>query len=151
MSEEKAVTRWNPFDDLGALAPWMGRPDLRQRMDEIFGEQSRSGMVVPAIDVTEADGQYLISAEIPGVKKDDLTIEVQEHSLTIRGEKKSEREETKDKARRLERSYGAFSRSFALPADADENKIEASFEDGVLKVTVAKRPEAKPQQVAIKG
>ncbi len=97
------------------------------------------------------DDSYLISAEVPGVNKGNLTVEVHDRALTIRGEKKSEREETKDKARRLERSFGAFSRSFTLPADADDEKIAAQFDDGVLKLTIAKRPEAKPQQVAIRG
>ncbi len=149
--ESRAVTRWDPFSDLERFHPWSALSDWRQRMDEVFGESARVGMVAPAVDVTESDGQYLFSAEVPGVKKGDLTVEVQDRVLTIRGEKKSEREETKDKARHLERSYGAFSRSFTLPADADDAKVDASFEDGVLKIAIAKRPEAKPQQVAIKG
>jgi HSP20 family protein len=85
------------------------------------------------------------------VKKGDLTLEVREGVLTLRGEKKEEREEGKDKGRRLERVFGAFSRSFTLPADANAERIEASFADGVLTITIPKKPEAKPSQVAIKG
>lgn len=151
MNEEQAVVRRNPFSEIEALGPWTGFADWRRSMPEVFAERARVGQIVPAIDVTESDQQYLVSAEIPGVKKDDLEIEVQDRAVTIRGEKKSEREKSDEKARRLERAYGAFSRSFTLPEDADDTKIDASFEDGVLKVAIAKRPEAKPQQVAIKG
>ncbi len=145
-SQERGVARWNPFDETRLL--W---PDFHRRIDESFGERNRSGMIVPAIDVTETADAYVISAEVPGVKKSDLTVEVQDHNLTIRGEKKSEREDNDESARRLERSYGTFSRSFALPADADELKVSARFEDGVLRVSIAKQPEAKPKQVSIKG
>jgi HSP20 family protein len=154
MAEEQqsgTVTRWNPFAELESRDPWGGLTDWRRRLDEIFGERTRMGQLVPAVDVTESEEEYLVSADVPGVKKDDLTVEIEGGSLRIRGERKSEREETKDKARHLERSYGAFSRAFTLPADADSEKVEASFEDGVLKVRIAKRPEAKAQQVAIKS
>jgi HSP20 family protein len=153
--KEKGITRWDPFADLGFPDwgldfPRIGR--LRRWLDEGFGETARrAGVISPVVDITEADGEYLVKAEVPGVKKGDLTLEVREGVLTLRGEKKEEREEGKDKARRLERVFGAFSRSFSLPADANADRIEASFSDGVLKITIPKRPEAKPTQVAIKG
>lgn len=154
--ESKHIARWDPFRDLAAWEPWGGFREgsrLARLMDEMFGERPRLGLgvTVPAVDVTEADDHYLISAEIPGVKRHDLTLEVREGVLSLRGEKRSEREETKEKARILERSYGAFSRSFSLPADADPEKISAKFEDGVLKVTIAKRPEAKAKAISIKS
>ena len=121
-------------------------------MEQALGERARSlGATAPVVDITESDDAYQITAELPGVKREDLTLEVHEGTLTLRGEKKSEREEQKERARRLERSYGAFSRAFAMPSDAELNRVEASFADGVLHVTVPKKPEAKPAQVAIKG
>ena len=120
-------------------------------MDEAFGgEVAGSATLAPAIDVTETDAEYVRSAEVPGVKKNDLTVEVQQGVLTLRGEKKSEREETKERARLIERSWGTFARSFSPPADADAGKVEASFVDGVLNVKIAKRPPDQPKQVAIK-
>jgi len=155
--KESQVARWDPFADLGLLERW--RPfrefgDFPSRvsrmMEEAFGE-ARPSLLAPKVDITESDDEYAVAAELPGVKKDDLTLEIEEGVLTIRGEKKEERDEKKEKGRRLERYYGAFSRSFSLPSDANADKVEASFTDGVLTVSIPKKPEAKPAQVAIKG
>jgi HSP20 family protein len=153
--KEKGIARWDPFADLGFPDwgldfPRLGR--LRRMFDEDLGERvRRAGVIAPAVDITESDTQYVVKAEVPGVKKGDLTLEVREGVLTLRGEKKEEREEGKDKGRRLERVFGAFSRSFSLPQDANADRIEASFADGVLTISIPKRPESKPAQVAIKG
>jgi HSP20 family protein len=155
--KEKGITRWDPFVDLGFPFPDWGLDfprmgGLRRWFDEAFREPARRvGVIAPAVDITESDDKYVVKAEVPGVKKGDLTLEVREGVLTLRGEKKEEREEGKDKGRRLERVFGAFSRSFTLPADANAERIEASFADGVLTITIPKKPEAKPSQVAIKG
>ena len=103
------------------------------------------------LDVTEADGKYVLTAEVPGVDKKDITIECKDGVLSIRGEKKSQREETREKARILERSYGAFSRTLALPDDADVDHVEASFRDGVLRIEIQKKPGAKAKAIAIKS
>ncbi len=155
MAEEKEgqVVRWDPFGNLAARDPW-GFPEfgLGRLIDQAFGERARHpGVMTPVVDITESDEQYTITAEVPGVNREDLTLEVHEGTLTLRGEKKDEREEKLEKGRRLERSYGAFSRSFAMPSDAELSKIEASFKDGVLRIEIAKKPEAKPAQVAIKS
>ena len=157
--ESKGVTRWDPFGELEAWEPLRDWPfrefgassHLARMMEEMFGRSSRRGQLVPAIDVSEDDGNYVVSVELPGVKKDDVTIECHDHVLTIRGEKKSEREEKKEKGRYFERSYGAFSRSFTLPSNADPDRIQASFKDGVLTVTIAKTEEAKPRVISIKS
>jgi len=156
--ESKGVTRWDPFGELEAWEPLRDWPfrefgassRLARMMEEMFGRSSRRGQLVPAIDVSEDDGNYVVSAELPGAKKDDVTIECHDHVLTIRGEKKSEREEKKEKGRYFERSYGAFSRSFTLPSNADPDRIQASFKDGVLTVTIAKTEETKAKVISIK-
>ncbi len=151
---ESQLARWDPFADLDLFegrSPFREFGSLRRMMDEFLGERARPTLLAPTVDITESDDQYAVSAEVPGVKKDDLTLELQEGVLTIRGEKKQERDEKKEKGRRLERYYGAFSRSFSLPSDADSDKVDASFTDGVLNITIPKKPEAKPAQVAIKG
>jgi HSP20 family protein len=147
----KEVVRWDPFRDLDVWGPSSTR--LARLLDDAFGEHRLAavGLKSPPLDVTESDDEYVISAEIPGVKREDLTVECKDGVLSIRGEKKSEREETKDKARILERSYGAFSRALSLPQDADFEKVHATFKDGVLRVTIQKTPETKPKAIAIKS
>ncbi len=151
--QESKVTRWDPFGRFGAEDPW-AFPDLGglgRLIDQRLGERGVASVPSPAVDITESDTQYTITAEVAGVRREDLTLEVHEGTLTLRGEKKSEREEGVERGRRLERSYGAFSRSFAMPSDAELSKVEASFSDGVLRIEVPKKPEAKPAQVAIRG
>jgi HSP20 family protein len=156
--EARGVARWDPFAELEAWEPlrdWpfreFGASRLSRMMEDMFGRPARRGQLVPAIDVSEDDGNYVVSVELPGVKKDDVTVECQDGVLTIRGEKKSEREEKKEKGRYLERSYGSFSRSFTLPSNADPDRIQASFKDGVLTVTIAKTEETKPKVISIKA
>jgi HSP20 family protein len=156
--EPKEVVRWDPFAELEAWEPlrdWpfreFGSSRLARMMEDMFGRPTRRGRLFPAIDVTEDDGSYVVSVELPGAKKEDVTIECEDNVLTIRGEKKSEREEKKEKGRYLERSYGAFSRSFTLPSNADADRIQASFKDGVLTVTIAKTEETKPKVISIKS
>ncbi len=151
----RSVTTWEPFAELRDWSPFGGGfPKLFDRflreMDEDWpAARGRRGWF-PALDVHEDDGQYAITVELPGAKKDDVTVEFSEGMLTIRGEKKSEREEKKEKRRFVERRYGTFSRSFTLPPDADADHIDASFKDGVLTLTIPKTEEAKPRTVAIK-
>ncbi len=148
------VRRWDPFRELG---PWATFADsglgsrLQRMFDDTLGEGGRATLRGPAVDVTETDEKYVVTAELPGVKRQDITVEIHDGVLYLRGEKKSAREEKSEKGRWLERSYGSFSRSFALPADADDSHIDASFADGVLTIELAKRPEAKPRTIAVKG
>jgi HSP20 family protein len=136
----------------GSLLQEFGRPwDLLSRyFESTFPERMRSGaMTAPAVDVSEDEARYLVTAELPGVKKEDVCIEVEENVLSIRGEKRSEREETKDRTHFVERSYGAFHRSFTLPSNADLDQIKASVEDGVLSVEIPKKEESKPRTVTV--
>jgi HSP20 family protein len=151
---ESQVIRWDPFGSLTTRDPWgiQASGGFGQLLDQAFGERVRTAAVTtPVVDITETENEYTIAAEVPGVKRDDLTLEIHEGTLTLRGEKKSEREESKERARRLERSYGAFTRSFAMPSDAEVSKVDASFADGVLRIVIPKKPEAKPALVAIKA
>ena len=152
MAEQKegAVARRNPFADLGIGRRW---EPFRSLLDDMFADWPRetaAGLAMPNVDITETDGEYRVRAELPGVEKNDVTVELDQGVLCIRGEKKSRRDEKAERGRRLECTYGAFSRSFALPQDADPDRISASFKDGVLDVKVAKLPESKPKQIAVK-
>jgi HSP20 family protein len=125
---------------------------LDRLFQDFFGEAARAPVAIrPALDVTETDDRYTISVEVPGVKREDLSVDFHEGVLTVHGEKRSEREEGKERARVLERSFGAFTRAMRLPVDADADHIEARFADGVLKLSIPKRPEAKPKTIAIRG
>ena len=104
----------------------------------------------PLVDITEDDKEYLITAELPEVQKDDVKVTLENGVLTITGERKFEKEENHKKWHRVERAYGSFARSFSLPTDVDAGKIHAEFKDGLLKVRVTKSEAARPKQIEVK-
>lgn len=103
----------------------------------------------PLVDIIEDDKEYLITAELPEVKKEDVKVTLENGVLTLTGERRFEKEETGKKFHRVERSYGSFVRSFTLPDDADASKVDAQFKDGLLKVHVSKTEIARPKQIEI--
>lgn len=134
--------RWDRlFDDFFADIPrW---PSLRRPLDVEPLRRLAGGDLTPAVDIKEQDNSYLISAELPGIDDKDITVELQDDLLTVRGEKRAQREE-KDKSYHLtERSYGSFMRSFRLPPDADAGKASATFSKGVLSISVPKSAQAQ--------
>lgn len=139
---------WGPFRELG----W-GRPRrLGRLMEELFGERGLAPQAaVVAMDCSEDEKSYIITAELPGARREDVQIDLQDDMLTIRGEKKSEREGKTDHRRWTERTYGSFSRSFRLPSNAVADRVDASFSNGVLTVTIPKSEESKPRTVTIKS
>ncbi|MBI3994329.1 MAG: Hsp20/alpha crystallin family protein [Candidatus Lambdaproteobacteria bacterium] len=104
---------------------------------------------VPRVDIREDGEALVLSAEIPGIDKDAVKVEVQHKILTISGEKTAEQISDKGGVHRSERVYGAFKRSFRLPESVDGNNVDASYKDGILTVRLAKRPESKPRQIAV--
>ena len=105
---------------------------------------------MPAVDVGEYENEYQVKVEIPGVNKDDVKITMRENILTIHGEKKQEKESKDFNYHRVERSYGSFQRSFTLPTSVKHDKIEASYNDGILTIALPKAEEAKPKQIEVK-
>ena len=155
--ETKGVVRWDPFRELEELTRgWpfrelQGRRRFGRLLDELFGEvPAARGALAPALDITESDNEYVVTVELPGVKKEDLSVEMNEGILTIRGEKKSEREEKKERSHWVERTYGSFGRAFTLPPNAAGDRVDASFKDGVLTLKIAKTEAAKPKTIAVK-
>jgi HSP20 family protein len=126
-----ALLRWDPFRDVGG---WTGR----------FGEG-----FVPRFDVKETKDGYLIRADLPGVKQSDLEISVTGNVLGISGHRSEEHREEGDQFHAVERGYGQFSRSFALPEGADLDNVKADLKDGVLTIHLAKRPEVQPRKISI--
>ena len=147
---ESALERRHPF--FSNLERSRGWEPLLGLLDDFMIDRPRLASVpTPNVDITETDDTYKVRAEIPGVAKGDVSVELEGDLLTIRGEKRSERDEKLEKGRRLECTYGTFSRAFTLPADADADRISAEFKDGVLSVAIGKKAEAKPKQIAVKG
>jgi HSP20 family protein len=145
-----ALTKWNPYREL---------EDLQNRLSSLFGRTPFRGfgeeaMTVsewmPLVDIAEDEKEYLIKVELPEVKKEDVKVTVEGGVLTITGERKFEKEEKGKKYHRVERAYGSFMRSFTLPEGAAGDKVSADFKDGVLKVHLAKSPEAKPKSINVK-
>ena len=151
------LVRWEPFGSIrrrGNL--WNELTGMQQEMnrlfDEFFGErrsESAEGKWMPAVDVSETDPEMVVRAELPGLSQDDIDLNLQDNVLTIKGEKKKEEKKEKENFRRIERSYGSFSRSFTLPASVNQDKIQAIFKDGVLLITLPKVEEAKPKKIAV--
>ena len=152
-SKERSVARRDPFAELADWRPFFG-PLLgregRNLLEEVWG-RSAAGRLAPSVDISEDDGNYIVTAELPGTKREDVAVELEDDVLTIRGEKRNERDEKKEKRRIVERSYGTFSRSFSLPSNADGERVADKFGNEVLTVTIAKRPETKPRVVDIKS
>lgn len=104
----------------------------------------------PRADITETDDAFSITAEVPGIKRDNVKINIEDHVLSIHGENKQEKEEKGKKFHRIERFYGSFNRSFSLPENVNEDKIDAIFKDGVLTLTIPKTEVKKPKAIEIK-
>lgn len=145
------LVRWDPFREL---------EEMSDRLNRVFGRPStaksdgKETMTVadwtPSVDISETDGEYLIKAELPEVKKDDVKITLEEGVLSIQGERKHEKEEKNKKFHRIERAYGRFVRSFVVPDYVDESKIKAEYQDGVLHLHLPKSEKAKPRAIEVK-
>ncbi|NJD69278.1 MAG: molecular chaperone [Candidatus Methylomirabilota bacterium] len=146
-----AIVRWDPFRDVMTLQERMNRlfdqALSRTRTDDEEG--LTTSMWSPAVDIFETPDSIVMKAELPGVSRDNIDIQVQDNSLMLKGERKFEREVKEENYLRIERAYGAFHRAFNLPTDIQQDKIKAVFKDGVLEVTMPKAEEAKPKQVKI--
>lgn len=146
------MSSWDPFRDLettrGRLASLFG-PMARVR-DLDKDEALTVAEWAPLVDIVEDDQEYLIKAELPEVKKEDIKVSVADDVLTISGERAMMKEEKNRKCRRIERAYGSFARSFTLPDDADGGKVVAEFKDGLLKVRLPKLAKAHTKMVDVK-
>ena len=142
-----AIIRWDPFRDL---------VNLRDKMNRLFEDAVRgeekdliSSSWAPAVDIYETENELVLAAEVPGVEEKDVEISVEDNTLSIRGERKFQKETKEENYHRIERSYGSFYRSFTLPSYVDQERIHAEHESGVLKVHMPKKPEVKPRKVKI--
>jgi len=144
------IVRWNPFRELEDIQTRLNRvfhdaPVQRSEADGLFFADW-----APAVDIQETDKEYLIKAELPEVKKEDVKVEVLDGVLKIEGERNQEKEEKGKKFHKVERSYGKFVRQFAMPTEVEATKVQAEYKDGVLNVHLPKTAAAKPQTVEVK-
>jgi HSP20 family protein len=146
-----SMVRFDPFRDLAVLQNRMNRlfNDVQSPVRGDDEALSTRGAWVPAVDIYEHDGALVIKAELPDMKREDIDVTVEKSTLTIRGERKLSSEVKEDNFHRIERSFGAFSRSFSLPSTVDVNKTAAEYKDGVLIVRLPIREEAKPRTIKV--
>ena len=144
------TVRWDPFREL---------EDIQARLNQMFGERPFRSVEgsdlslaewAPAVDIQETEKEYVIKADLPEVKKEDVKVEFDDGVLTVEGERKQEKEETGKKFHKVERAYGKFARRFALPTEVDATKVSAEFKEGVLNVHLPKSPNGKPKAIAVK-
>lgn len=146
------ITRWDPFRDLATLQDRVDRlfrDSLGRTQGSPFGETFDGAGWAPAVDILEKDNEIVLRADIPGIDPKDVDIEVQNGTLTLKGERKFESDVKEEDYRRVERVYGSFARSFTLPRTVDSDKVEAEYRNGVLQLSLPKRPEAKPKQIKV--
>ncbi|HEV2851779.1 MAG TPA: Hsp20/alpha crystallin family protein [Thermoanaerobaculia bacterium] len=142
------VTRWNP-----AAAAYLNREPFSRLFDTFFndmqGEEVSNRSWVPPVDIQETTDGYRLIAELPGLTKDDISITLENNVLRLSGERKFEKDTNKESYHRIERTYGQFTRAFALPQQVNPEGVQAAFENGVLTITVPKAEQAKPRKIAI--
>ena len=133
-----AVVRWNPFRDLNIL---------QDQMNRLFDDAPATWS--PAVDIFETEDELVVKAELPGMERKDITLNLENNVLTLKGERRFEKETKDENYHRIERAYGGFSRVFSIPSTVDEEKIRADYTDGVLKIVLPKKEQAKPKQIRI--
>jgi len=143
------LAKWDPFHEVDELLDRYSRPSdwpFRGGRDVSV----RDADWAPRVDISETDDNFCIKAEVPGIKREDVKINIEDHVLSIHGENEQVKEEEGEQFHRVERYYGSFRRSFTLPENVDEEKIEANFKDGLLTLTIPKTEAAKPKSIEVK-
>lgn len=145
------LVRWDPFRELEEMSERLNRVFARPATRTTNGKENMTvADWTPSVDISETDGGYLIKAELPEVKKEDVKVTVENGVLTLQGERRQETEEKGRRYHRIERSYGSFVRSFALPESVDESGVKAEYKDGVLNLHIPKSERVKPKAIEVK-
>ena len=142
------LTRFEPFREFSTL---------QDRLNRLFRESHREGQdesltttsFAPAVDVYEDEHNVTLKIEVPGIDEKDIDVRLENNTLTVHGDRKFEKDEKEENFRRVERQYGSFTRSFTLPTTVDAEKVEANYDKGILKISLAKKAEAKPKQIKV--
>src|ERR1700682_656872 len=142
------LTRWEPFREFSTLQDRVNRL-FRETQGNSQDESLTSSSFAPAVDVYEDEHNVTLKIEVPGIDEKDIDVRIQDNTLTVHGERKIEKEEKEENYRRVERQYGTFTRSFTLPSSVDPAQVNAQYDNGVLKISLAKKAEAKPKQIKV--
>src|SRR5258708_35303596 len=141
-----AINRWDPFREVVAL---------QNRVDSLFREMNEgdspltTASFVPAVDIYDDTKTVVLTLEVPGIEEKDLDIRVENNTLTVKGERKFEKDEKEENFHRIERRYGSFYRAFTLPTAVDTEHVNADYNAGILKLELSKKPEAQPKQIKV--
>jgi len=143
------LTRWDPLRDLATLQNRLNRFVRESYSPESPEEALTTSGFAPPVDVYEDEHNITLKVEVPGIDEKDIDVRIESNTLTVHGERKFEKEEKEENFRRVERQYGTFTRSFTLPSSVDPGQVSADYEEGVLKIKLAKKAEAKPKQIKV--
>lgn len=150
------LTRWDPFNEMALLSENLNKifnrffdEGLLSPKKSMFRDELFRGKWSPDVDIYETKDSIIVKADLPGIQKDKVKVEVKDNVLTIRGERKEEKEINGNNVYRVERQYGEFYRSFSLPGKVDASKIKAKYKDGILEVTLPKPEEAKGKEIKV--
>lgn len=145
------LVRWDPFRELEEMSEHLNRMFSRPAVTAKNGNEALTvADWIPTVDISETDGEYVIKAELPDVKKEDVKVTLEDGVLTLTGERRQEKEEKNTQYHRVERSYGSFVRSFSLPDLVDETKVKAEYKDGMLNLHLPKSEKTKPRAIEVK-
>ena len=144
------LVRWDPFRELEDMSERLNRVFSRPSLRNSGKENLTVADWMPTVDISETEGEYLIKAELPEVRKEDVKVTVENGVLTLQGERRQEKEEMGKRFHRVERSYGSFVRSFTLPESVDESSVKAEYKDGVLNLHLPKSEKVKPKAIDVK-
>jgi HSP20 family protein len=142
-----AIMRWRPWGDVVSI-----QDEMNRLFDDFFGRvpaKDVDGRWIPSVDISENENSLYVDVEIPGMKKEDIKVSLEHNVLSLKGEKKQEKEFKEENYHRWERRYGSFARSFELPVPVQADKIKASYKSGVLHVELPKAEEVKPKEIPI--
>src|SRR5271166_6083452 len=143
------LTRWDPIHATAALQDRMNRLFRESYSPEGPEEALTTTNYAPPVDIYEDEHNITLKMEVPGIDEKDIDVRIEGNTLTVHGERKIEKEEKEENFRRVERQYGEFTRSFTLPSSVDPGQVNANYVNGVLKITLAKKAEAKPKQIKV--
>ena len=143
------LTRWDPFRDLATMQNRLNRFVRESYSPEGPEEALTTTNFAPPVDIYEDEHNITLKMEVPGIDERDIDVRIENTTLTVHGERKFEKEEKEENFRRVERQYGSFTRSFTLPSSVDPGQVNANYDKGVLKISLAKKAEAKPKQIKV--
>ncbi len=143
------ITRWDPFREFVTIQDRMNRLLRDSYGPEGQDQNLTTSSFAPPVDVYEDEHNVTLKIEVPGIEEKDINVNIENNTLTVHGERKFENEEKEENYRRVERQYGSFTRTFTLPNTVDQDSVQADYDKGVLKITLAKKAEAKPKQIKV--